>query len=208
MKAAIETERQKLVNSTTTSTTTERGRILIDDSPLKRAEETAKILSSLSVKISMVMAINDTSMMISIQIPEDELSILEDEDISILYTLDKNLPSVEWTSVEAKVKELFVEGSDELHTIISGLVPGKEYFFKAKINNTESAVVSELTKVPHDHLPMVSSGEERDSQEDHGVMTSAEEAHDHSGPTSGEVVACTYKNKMFAAGEEFYDGYV
>jgi hypothetical protein len=201
MKAAIETERKKLA-------TTERGRILKDDSSAdmkSSGEVSGSPKHTASSTISMILPINDTSMMISIRISEEELAILEDEEISILYTMEKSSSTSEWTAVEAKVKELFVEGSDELHTIISNLVPGKQYYFKTRINGVESPIVSGFTKGAQDHTS-ISSAEEGTSQEDHGVMTSAEETADHSGPASGEEAVCNYKNKMFAAGEEFYDG--
>jgi len=199
MKEAMESERKRLADASN-----ERARILHEmgehSDNMDVIEARQKNLPKISLKVSMVMPINDSSILVSIRIPEDELATLEEETILILYSTNKTAPVGKWSEMSSKVKELFVEGSEELHTVIGGLEPGREYFFQVKVNGTESNIGSAFTKSRHERPLMTGSMEESNEG-----RSSAEESKNDSGPTSMEA-ACHYKNKMFAAGEEFYDG--
>lgn len=178
----------------TTTGTTERGRLLKED--ISTTTATTKATSSaseeengnipkLTIKIASLTPINATSLMLSIQIHEDHLPLLSDEKILIQYSPDK----ITWQDVEANIKDLYVEGSDEIHTIINSLLPGKKYYFRAEVNGTKSNEISGSTRTSSSPNSSEGSHEFITSGEDQSIM-------------SGEAV-CTYKQKMFAAQEEW-----
>ncbi|CAG7714174.1 unnamed protein product, partial [Allacma fusca] len=147
------------------------------------------------VKITTVTPLNESSVMVTITLPETFLAKLDDETLKIYYSVDMK----DWSELEARIKDLYIEGTHEIHTVINGLHLGKEYFFKAKINETETNVLSGYTRM------RTGSSEEFEmgSQE----MTSGET--DNSGQTSStsmEDTMCKYKGRSFHFEEEFYDG--
>lgn len=170
----------------------EKARILSahDDSRGWEAIERSRTHDTLTVKISSVIPINDSSLLISIQIPEDDLAGLkEEQNIQVLYATkaDEN-----WSEVNLMVKELFVEGSNELHAIVGSLDTATQYYVKIQLNGTESNVGSASTTKSNQKSLIERADRTSEDKKD-------------SSP-SESIAACSYKSQKFAANEEFYDG--
>lgn len=165
--------------------------------------------SELDIKISMVVPLNSSAMMMTVSIPESELATLLHETMIIRYSHDLTT----WRDQEFFIKDLFTEGSEELHTVITGLAAGQQYYFKVVIKGSESNAASGLTKFhgSGNGSTMISGEDMGSSMEGHSEsmehMIHGSGGSDELSSSSLEGgVPCKHKDKMYDPGQEFYDG--
>lgn len=176
----------------------------------------------LDIKITMVVPLNSTAMMITVSVPENELATLLLETMIVRFSHDLTT----WRDQEFRIKDLFTEGSEELHSVVTSLSPGQQYYFKVLIKSSESNVASGITKMhsgPHTGHISGSVEDTGSSMEGHSHMTggSGSMEHEHMmlgvseeddegmGDISASLeaggVPCDHKGKTYQPGQEFYD---
>ena len=141
-----------------------------------------------SPKITRIMPINETSVMVTLSLPKEDL-LADNMTVKIYYSTDMQT----WSEMDARLQDLHVEGTD-VHTIINGLMLGKMYYFRGKVNETETNVLAGQTRM--------SGSSEEGEISSHEVMSGEE----HSGSMEMEGMVCEYKGRSFSYAEEFYDG--
>lgn len=211
MKAANETQVGSMIKQTTTmtpdmtTTTTETLPTVIPALAEGRSRMQPPSLiditkpEAMKIRISMIHPINATAIKVSVQIPGKDLSTILNDTFIIRYSPDLN----SWKDHSSKIKDLIQIGSDEIHMVITGLLPSKEYYFKARLNQSESSTASGFTR----QIPNTEEGLESGSSETSAGMMSheMEMSGEDASVASGEKIKCSYKEKSYEYEEEFYD---
>jgi hypothetical protein len=159
-----------------------------------------------AIKITMIERINSTAFIIGLQSSATEVESLQNLTLIAQSSLDLGT----WTDRVFKASDAFQLSPSDGEIVLSELQAGKEYFFKVKLGERESNIVSGYTS---SDLSMEAEAEEDDYSSLEGmsqqgasreVMSSVEDTS--VGEASGEAIPCSYKNDTFAPGEQMYNG--